>query len=463
MHERVPFRWTRRDAQQLPVEVTGVLPAWLRGQLVRLAPAVFEAGAWRAAHLFDALGLVYGFTFDGQNVSFGQCLLKSDFAQDVHLPRPSMTSFDTPSQRSLLQRLLRPVPRATDNANVNVVPFDGGWLALTESPFVHVLDPQTLASRGHYRFEDRLPKGLFMTAHPQFDTGARSLVNVGTTVGPKNVLGVFRHDAGSQGRVVEGRRSFKHVPYVHSFGLSTKHAVIVDHPLSLEPQRLLFSNRGFIQAARWRPERGTRLWKLERRTGSWTAYRTETLFCFHTVNTFDDGQDVVVDLLAYDDPSVIGQLTMESLAASLPALRPRLLRARLVKGRDRVELEQLGRDSFEFPIIPSPVQGQSPTSTIWGAAFAPGSWETTLVRLELETGELHRYSEPGMVFGEPVFVPRPGAPAATTGVILTVGTGPERERSTLLVLDAERLEPVARCHVDLHLPFGFHGSFRASG
>ncbi|MBC7978548.1 MAG: carotenoid oxygenase family protein [Myxococcales bacterium] len=36
--------------------IEGTFPAWLRGRLVRTAPAVFEQDGWAAAHWFDALG-----------------------------------------------------------------------------------------------------------------------------------------------------------------------------------------------------------------------------------------------------------------------------------------------------------------------------------------------------------------------------------------------------------------------
>src|SRR4051812_7959518 len=73
---QVPFRWTQQDKTSLPVQVEGQLPSWLRGDLVRTAPAIFEQGSWSAQHWFDGLCLIYGFSF-AEGVQFKQQRLDS--------------------------------------------------------------------------------------------------------------------------------------------------------------------------------------------------------------------------------------------------------------------------------------------------------------------------------------------------------------------------------------------------
>lgn len=461
---RAPFRWTRRDETTLPVTLEGELPAWLRGDLVRTAPAVFETKTWRANHWFDALGIVYSFAF-GDSVEFKQRLLQSDALRDAQTERPQIASFDTPTRRSLWQRLLKPLPYITDNANVNIVPWQGTWLAMTESPHQHMVDGDSLASRGLYRYEDRLPVAT-LSAHPHFDFERKSLVNIATSFGPKNVMRVYSQDATSHARKVEGELAFKRVPYLHSFGLTSRHAVVIDHPYTVNPLKLLFSNRGFIDPFEWQPERGTKLWKLERATGTWSVYRTEPLFCFHTVNAFDDGDDVVMDFIAYDDPSLVANLKTANLDRSLPELAARFVRARMRPGRRDVELESLSERGFEFPSISYRAHNGRPYEVAWGTRVAEGgsTSEATseVVRVEPGRGEVARFSEPDVIYGEPVFVPRPHATRSDEGVLLAVGSHVDKERATLAVLSADTLQPLARAHVELCLPLGFHGNFLAT-
>jgi carotenoid cleavage dioxygenase-like enzyme len=57
---------------------------------------------------------------------------------------------------------------------------------------------------------------------------------------------------------------------------------------------------------------------------------------------------------------------------------------------------------------------------------------------------VRRFGESDVVYGEPVFVPKPGAARATEGVVLTVGSHVHEDRATMTVLDADSLEPVAQ-------------------
>ncbi len=469
--ESVPFAWTRRDAATLPVEVQGSLPTWLAGQLVRTAPAMFSSGSWQAAHWFDGLGMLYGFTLGDASapggVRFRQRALDSKARREIESGREKTASFGTSMKRNWLQRVMGAIPPSTDNANVNVVPWQGSWLAMTETPHQHVIDPQDLGSRGLYRYDDDLPRGLSMTAHPHFDFARNAMVNVGLTLGPKSELWVLRHEADGRVRKVEGKLPFKRVPYVHDFGLTAKHAVVIAHPFDVSALSLLTSNRGFIEHFRWRPQQGTSLWVLDRERGTWSEYQTDPLFCFHTVNAFEDGADLVLDFVAYDDPSVIASLEAHNLAGArsgISTLAARYVRARMTPGKRHAQLTTLSDARFEFPSIAYRAQHGHAYQTAWGASLLDdgrGGMATDIVRVDLQRASVQRFAEPGVVYGEPVFVPQPGAARDDDGVLLTVGTDARSERSLLTVLDATRLEPLARCEVPLSLPLGFHGNFKS--
>ena len=461
--DRAPFRWTQRDKHALPVTVTGDLPSWLRGGLVRTAPAIFQQGAWQAGHWFDGLGLVYGFSI-GDAVRFSQRPLDCKLGEELRNGKVATSTFATPMRRNLWQRALAPVPTATDNANVNIVPWQGAWLAMTETPHQHRIADDDLRSRGLYRYDDGLPSSLSMTAHPHFDFTRQAMVNFGTTFGPKNEIWALRHGASGTRREVEGKLAFKRVPYVHDFGLSDRHAVLIAHPFTVNPLRMLFSNKGYIDHFRWQPEQGTTLWLLDRESGRWSDYQTEALFCFHTVNTFEDGADVVCDFLAYDDSSVIATLATTRLdAGELPTLLPRFVRARLSPGKRHAALTTLSDVRFEFPNIAYRQQHGRPYRTAWGASIVDngaGGVASEIVRIDLESAAVARFADPHISYGEPIFVPRPGASREDDGVLLTVGSDACSERSLLTVLDATSLAPLARCEVALSLPLGFHGNFK---
>jgi beta,beta-carotene 9',10'-dioxygenase len=471
----VPFRWSPEQRKSLPVHVSGAAPAWLQGKLVRVAPAIFDHGAYRAAHWFDGLGLVYAFEL-GPRPSYRQHLLESRLLRESERGRVNIANFSTSMRRGLVERMLSPVPRLTDNANVNIIPWQGDWLAMTESPRQHVIDGETVRSRGIYEYDDKLDRGMAMLAHPHFDRSRNALVNLGMVLGPRSEVVIYRQGASSTQREIEGRLPLRRAPYIHSFGLSERHAVIIDQPMTVNPMRMLFSERGFFEHFRWEPRRGTRLWKLDRQTGAFSAYETESLFCFHTVNTFEDDGDVIFDFLAYDDPSLVDVFRREQLATGYPAAVPRLMRARLAPGGSKVRLEQLSSQRFEFPQIAARLVAGKPYAQVYGAtplrdrisspsptnASTNHPWATEVLRVELATDRVTRFSEPDYVLGEPVVVSRPGGTSETDGVLLCVGSHVREDRSALFVLDADRLELLARFEVHGAIPLGFHGSFAFS-
>jgi carotenoid cleavage dioxygenase-like enzyme len=462
MGERAPFRWTERGLETLEVEVEGSVPQWLRGQLVRTAPAQFQVGDYAVEHWFDALGLLYGFRFDERGVSFRQRPLDCKMRTELLAQEYGRASFGTRLIRSPWSRLRHPLPPVTDNANVNVVPWDGAWLAMTETAHQHRIADDTLASMGLFRYRDRLPRGVSMTAHPHLDERGH-LVNVGTSYGRRNIISVLSMAPRSETRVVEGKLVLERPFYVHDFGLSARHAVLVGQPLTLRPLQLFWSNLPVAAHLRYEPERGTQLHLLDRSSGTFRSYETEPLVCFHTVAAYDDGEDVVHDFMAADDASVLASFRTESLARGFPrGMMPRLVRARLKPGRSSVQLETLTDLRFEFPCA-ARSSASGPYSVCFGTvldADAENGTRGELVRVELEASRVTRFAEPGVVLGEPVLVRRPGAAAPDDGVLLSVGSSLTRDEAVLVVLDARSLEPMARVRVGLSLPLGFHGSFR---
>ena len=456
-----PFGWSNED-EHAPValSVHGTLPSWLRGTLMRTAPCLYELGEWKAGHWFDGLALLYSFQF-GVDVRFQQRLLESDARKEVSAGVRSRAAFRTEMKRGFFNRLFHPIPRTTDNTNVNVVPWEGAWLAMTETSHQHVIDGDTLKTRGTYRFQDGLGRTT-LSAHPFPNPGVKgSLVNVGSEMSLKNALVIYRQQAGSPTRTVEGRVRLERLPYVHSFGVSPRFATLLEHPFTVSPRDMLWSNRGFIDHFQWKPERGGRLWLMDRRAGTSRAYETDAFFCFHTINQFEDGDDVVLDFLAWKDPGIIEQLRVEKLAAGHPPVGSRWVRARLKPGQTKADFEVMCETPFEFPVINLKRAQCQPTAVVWGATITGSADGADAAVLKVVPGQpVQRFTSPGWTHGEPVMVPAPNATADDEGVLLALASHAEGQKTALFVIDAKTLTEVARVEVDVGLPLGFHGSFR---
>jgi carotenoid cleavage dioxygenase-like enzyme len=437
--------------------VTGALPAWLVGKLVRTAPALFEVGAWRAEHWFDGLGMLFSFTLSpGGAVHYRQRQLDCAAARN-----PAGTAaFGTAMQRSALRRLVTPIPVPTDNTNVNVLQLGDELVAVTETAVQWVIDPDTLAATRQVAWTDALGP-LNLIAHPHLDFARGQVLEVATVLGARPALAVLEHSPSGRARREVGRWNFKRVPYAHGFGLTPRSVVLIGQPLTVNPLRMLWSNKGYIEHFTWKESDGTRLGVMDRSTGKVREHTAPAMFVFHTVNAFEEGEDTVLDVIAYADSSIIERLSTQALARGTPELRTRLLRLRLRKGVEAATVAPLTDTRFEFPAIHYRPHNGAAYRYTWGLSLWPeaGESRSQVVKVDVTSGATLAYEDSGWLFGEPVFVPEPQARGEDDGVLLTVGTHRDGERSCLQVLRAGDLAPLARAEVDLPIPLGFHGSF----
>jgi beta,beta-carotene 9',10'-dioxygenase len=458
---KAPFRRSPEVLTPIPARLHGALPEWLKGELVRTCPAIFDYNGWHASHWFDGLGMLYAFEIgEGSAVTFRSRLLETDIKGDLGKGRAEMASFGTPVVRSFWTRLFKPVPTATDNANVNILKLGGDLVAMTESDRQLAVDPKTLAVKGPISYSDEL-SGAIMSAHPQFDFAEQRVVNVATRFGASPSLAVYDHAPGGRTRRLVASVKTNRIPYQHSFGLTPRSAILILHPFSIRPTSMLWSNRGFIDHFAWLPETGTRLVIVDRRTGATRECKTDPFFCFHVVNAFEASGETVLDLLVYPNADIVEKLRVASLSQSLPDLRPELVRLRMRPGAERAELERIGDVGFEFPQINYRRSTGEEYRFVWGAANGPSErgYDSSIVKLDLRSGQATSFAEGDYIFGEPIFVARPGAGAEDEGVILSVGTRQTSDQAALAVLDAQSLNLMALAEIDTAIPLGFHGSF----
>jgi carotenoid cleavage dioxygenase-like enzyme len=440
-------------------EVGGDIPAWLRGRLIRTAPAIFDAGEWHAQHWFDGLGMLYSFEFGPRGtVHWKQRLLDCEYNRSVLRGHTELASFATRDQRGFVRRLVNPFPRSTDNTNVNVIPAGDRWVAMTETERQLRIDPQTLETSGEIHRDDSLPARMLMGAHPHWDPGLGEFVNLGIIYGRETRVVVFSQAGDSGARREIGRVLLRRVPYMHSFSMTPGKIILVMGPYELDPLGLLWSQRPIAEHYRWNPGGGTRILVIDRATGAIEEHRGEAFFCFHTVHAWElAGGVVCLDLLAYPDPHLMRSgMRMDAIRQhGLPTLPPALRRLTITPQRAEFRIEPVAAaPGFEFPAIHSARVHGRPYRIVWGTDLK------RLVRVDLERAEAAERSLDDSTFGEPVFVARPGARDEDDGVLLTVGTGSSPdERSELTIWDARDLDVLARVTAPICIPLGFHGGF----
>jgi beta,beta-carotene 9',10'-dioxygenase len=441
--------------------VEGAIPTWLSGSLLRNGPARFEAGERRFQHWFDGLAMLHRFSFADGSVSYANRFLRSRSYAAAERGEISYSEFATDPCRSIFRRaatLFR--PRITDNCNVNLTRLGDEYVAMTETPLPVAFDPETLESLGvSFR-----PPGIHATAHPHHDPERRELVAYVTHFGPRSQYRVFaQRDRDTQRRIASLRVA--RPSYMHSFALTQRYAVLVAFPLVVNPLELALSGRPFIENYRWKPELGTRVLVFDREDGSLRGtYEAEPRFSFHHVNAFERDGELVLDMAAYADATIVDSFYLERLRATPPppSALPRLLRYRIDLDAGRVGEEELCEAPLELPRIDYRKRNGRPYRYTWGVGAPAGGEEflDRLVKIDVETGEAVEWHEPGAFPGEPVFVPAPDrGDREDGGVLLSVVLDAVAASSYLLVLDAGDMGELGRARVPHHIPFGFHGQY----
>jgi beta,beta-carotene 9',10'-dioxygenase len=447
------------------VPVTGAVPAWLTGTLVRVTPALMDGGGKTVTHWFDGAAMLNAFGFGDGSVSYGSRFLDTEYLRDARKGEFSF-GFGADPCRSLFKRVIsiNDVHRF-DNANVNLQQLGDRYIAMTETPLPVEFDPKTLATLGKPQWGGKAAAGHVTTAHPHYDFERAEVVNYTVNFGPKTTYRVY-----AAGEVGGERRLIASLPvsmpgYMHSFAMSERYIVLVENPLLVKPLSVPLSKKSFIHNYEWQPERGTRFIVFDRHTGEHhSTHKAEAFFCFHHVNAFERDDELVIDLIAYEDPSPIDLLEVDALrsgASQLPASG--LRRYRVALDGSGVAREDLAPGvSVELPRINYRRSNMRDYRWVYAAATGAGAdWISELVKIDVSSGDVKRWAQPGCYPGEPLFVERPGAADEDDGAILSVVLDAESGRSFLLVLDAASFEEVARAEAPHHVPFGFHGQYFA--
>jgi carotenoid cleavage dioxygenase-like enzyme len=451
----------------LGLPLQGEFPAWLSGALLRTGPAKFNVGSTMVNHWFDGLAMLHRFSFADGEVSYTNRFLRADsYCEAAVKGSLARGEFATDPCRTLFQRVAAVFsPHLTDNCNVNVDMFGGQTVALTETTLPVRFDAESLQTLGHYAASAEVG-GMVSIAHPHHDAARGCRFSYVVAFGRKSHYRLFAiPDDGSPERVV-AEMSVDKPAYMHSFAMTERYLVLTEFPLVVDPLRLMVSAAPFIRNYRWVPERGLRFHVFDKDSGALVASKTaDAAFAFHHVNAYEEGSDLLIDVITYDDAGIIDQLYLSHLRAGETVnATGRLTRCIVPLGDEEpIETVPLADEMIELPRIDYDRCAGRAYRFVWGAGRTPGGdFLDSIVRIDVASRAARTWSADGCYPGEPVFVAQPGAAEEGEGVLLSVVLDARRGISFLLVLDAHSLAEIARAECPHHIPFSFHGNFFAT-
>ncbi|MFJ6084753.1 carotenoid oxygenase family protein [Streptomyces sp. NPDC092369] len=444
------FKPVTEELTAFDLPVTGRIPRDLDGRYLRNGPNVLGLEDPRAHHWMLGDGMVHGVRLrDGRAEWYrNRWVRSSQVAKKLGEPYP------------------RPVPPDDFPSNTHVIPYRGRILALQESgPLPYELDHE-LNTVGTYDFRGTL-EGAF-TAHTKFDAVAGELHAIAYYPTWDHV----RHQViDHTGRVVRTTRiPVADAPMMHDFALTEKYVVIFDVPITFD---MAAAERGDLVPYIWNDEHPMRVGLLPRKGGAVRWFEVDPVYYSHTLNAYDEGSSVVVDMTTYpapfhvagrgaDGPYGAGTASLERWTIDVPGGR---VRTRTIDDRPqefpRVREELVSR-RHRYAYTAASAEMTAAYLAVDGNPPPDSAFSNALIKHDLLRGstQIHRLPR-GAAAGEAVFVPRRGAKAEDDGYAIAYAHNPDRGAADLVILAAQDFtgEPLARIHLPGRVPLGFHGSW----
>lgn len=105
--------------------------------------------------------------------------------------------------------------------------------------------------------------------------------------------------------------------YMHSFALTENYYIVIEQPLSIsivKSFKARFFKRPLASIFEWYKNEST-IFHVIRRDGSGDRYtfRSYPFFYLHTINAYEENDDIVIDICCYQDPSVLDCMYIEAM------------------------------------------------------------------------------------------------------------------------------------------------------
>ena len=464
-----------RCAPAVNLKITGAIPKWLSGAVVRNGPGRFTTAKQNCSHLFDGMALLSRFEVDGatNSVKWTSRYLQSKAYEYARKEGGLLyNEFGTAAGVGLLGRavsLMRGVLAGgtTDNACVSVVPTSNGRAVCLSEPTraSYRIDPVSLETLGAHSYKGSDLPGLLHTAHPiPYGDG---FVNVATALFPVPKYTVYKSDGNFQHprRICDlaPSQAFPDVSWHHSFAVGGRYAIVIETPCVYNVAALVGVADAAHIAFDWRADAPTVIRVVDLEAGEEVSKRTlrEPCFFFHAANAFVEGTTLHVDVGYYDDASMLNGLALDRMRAppSTDGATPsRLTRLSIELESDAdVRTTKLdgpaAGDFCEFPVVDPRLAGRRHRFVYAVGLKRPGNVGNLLTRTDCETHETIANGFGAVVVGEALVVPRPGVPDDYVVMVVVHDAAGDAH----LVVASPALEELARATLpEGGVPYGFH-------
>jgi len=427
------FRPVSEEVTLTDLKVEGAIPPELSGLYVRNGT---NSSTGVSEHFFGGDGMLHGVRLEA-----GRARWYRNRYVDTPVYRKEAGGFGVPK------------PEDTTSA-VSLIYHGGRLMSLGEFGYPYLINPADLSTEGVFNYGGKLTGN--MTAHPRIDPQTGELLFFGYNV-MKPYLTYMRADA--NGDLVQVEPITLTGPsMIHDFAATQRYVVFMEMPVRFS---WLAAIGGSALPFKWDADAPCRVGVMPR-TGSDADVRWFDIppcFVFHIMNSFERGDEVIVDAARYD------QLWVKN---SHDFFHPaRLSRFTMNLRTGSASVEEIYPGAMEFPQV---------NRTRWTRPYrygyslvvdelndSPeriGQAQGGIRKYDLQTGAVDSYLPgPALTPGEALFIPAAAGEAEDEGYLASFVYDKNTQTSAFCLFDATRIGagPIATVALPVRVPTGFHG------
>jgi carotenoid cleavage dioxygenase-like enzyme len=390
-----------------------------------------------------------------QSICFGT-------SQSLCVARPPLTATDTARVYEYGRGYFVTIHDHDFAANTHILAHAGRILATVEGGALPYEISDKLNTVGPYDFAGALPASF--AAHTKTDQQKGEVHAIAYSYRQDHVQHIVIDKTGKVSRITE--IAVRDKPIMHDFALTEKYVVLYDLPVTFSLDAAKAGRFPYV----WNPAHEARVGLLSREDSSrgtrW--FPVEPCFVFHTLNAYDDGDRACVDVCRYagrydvslmtgPGPITLDRWTIDPVSgkATLRSLSDRFFQEfpriddRAISRPHRYGYTTAFKQLQDHVVAPATATGHTSGNV--------------LLKHDVENGAVveHRF-EHGAA-GEAVFAPASLSAGEDEGYVMAFAHDLDGGRTDMVILAAQDFagEPVARIHLPVRVPLGFHGSWIA--
>jgi len=430
--------------------IEGSIPKNIRGSLLRVGPGQKEVGTTQLKHYFDGDAYLQSFSFGDGEVDFRTGFIKtSDRSAELRAGKMLFDEFGTEAPKRT--RKLKNQP------NVNIVPWQDGFLALSEGGHPSLLSGRDHSFIEYWDFNGTLDKSVTFSAHPKFEANGVGF-GFGTKKGITKALVVFKMNPKTGNLEELYNLPQKKIHMIHDMMMTRDYLLFYIAPAFFKLTDIIFDRGSMADALRFEPELGGRLVVLDKR-GRRKPIEVEMpgYLSFHHGNAYQDGDCVCFTSFVAKNDAVLKTIAKWNAPEHKSAGTPCATQFRVNLRLKRLEEEVVIGPHHDFPSFDTSRFGEKIEHLYAAQMGGPDDPMSFLgiSKISIERGiESTIAAQKGETFGEPVY-----KKIEESEYLFVPGYHQERDESFLHIFDAQKMQSISKIWMGAYYPLGFHGNF----